>query len=757
MRWRSIALLLLSALILAAPGAAEAVRWGRRPTSLCEPPSSFYGPAHQNGRTPCCATQPGVCPGGVACPANGTCPGTAIRCLPAADRIRPNVVLIISDDQGSCHYGTAGECRSAESGTPIPPPATPNLDVLAGHGTVFPIAHNTAAWCFPSLNSMLTGRYQRSMQGSRNLSERFATIPSVLRSLEGEAGTTPDPFDPQSSIGGYCSLLGGKFTGAGGKSAFDAQSRLGARRLGKTPCSSGGTGQPPLCGSDRGAGVDPLSIPAMRDLFEFVDGMFYPVAGQPGTFATQPFFSWYAPRIPHAPLRAPDVILQYLFAGRTGLGGVFQLGALCRGSLCPSAVRAFDDSNVGTEREFYGSVWWVDDNVRELRKYLARKSAPHCILRSGGSRLGATSPAQCTGGTWATRFTTPVDRNTVLIYLSDNGWFLPDSKHSFTENGYRTRLFVYDPRTVDPAPPWRAADAVRAQPNESPELAHSTDLLPTILGFALDTPASQACPESDDGTPCDGRDLRPHLRTTAGPAAPQAPLRHALCGHATQRGSAPSRQRYLLTRPGSVGRCVDVTLPACQGTSDCAGGRTCIGGRCMTTVETGCASTAQCAKGSLCLAGRCVAGPPCLDDVSCISAFQNLAAHCAAREAKWCRNAPNQECATAADCPVCPPVAPGAASPPCGRVCEPRQLKLYLGTGHEGTELVDLFSDPDEHRRRAGDDPLVRAMSSPNGVYGADVRRLSCCVDDWWPEGASGGTACAPSTHACPADFVCNQ
>jgi arylsulfatase A-like enzyme len=751
---RPLGVLLLSLLSIALPGVAEAVRWGRGSGGLCEPPSAFYGPAHQSGRAPCCATQPGVCPGGVACPAGGVCPSSGVRCLPAPARTRPNVVLVISDDQGDCHYGTAVECRSAQSGTPIPPPATPNLDVLAGYGTVFPIAHNTAAWCYPSLNSMLTGRYQKSMEGTRNLGESFRTIPSVLRALDGEAGTTPDPFDSSSSIGGYCTLLGGKFTAAGGKRDFDAQARLGARGLGKLPCSSAGAGQPPSCGTDRAPGTEPTSLPAMRDLLEFIDAMFYPVPGKAGAFATQPFFAWYAPRIPHAPLRAPDPIRQYLFG--SGLGGLFNLAAYCSGGLCPSTVRAFDDSNVGTEREYYASVWWVDDNIRELREYLARKSAPHCILGSGASRLSAASSAQCAGGTWATEFAAPVDRNTILIYLSDNGWFLPDSKHNFTENGYRTRMFVYDPRTANPAPPWRAADAVPAEPHESPELAHATDLLPTILGYAVDTPGPQACPRSDDGTPCDGRDLRSYVRTASGAPQAQPPLRHALCGHETQQGSAPTRNRYLLTRPGSVGRCVDLTLPACTNASDCAAGEVCLGAHCAVAVESSCSSTAQCPKGALCLGGRCRVGPPCIDDDSCISAFASSSVRCADRERKWCRNAPNQTCTTADDCPVCPSVAPGAASPPCGRVCEARQLKLYLGTGRGGSELVDLFTDPDERGRRSGDDPLVTDMSSPNGTYGADVRRLSCCVDDWWPEGASGGTACTKG-HACPADFVCNE
>src|SRR4029450_3644556 len=189
----------------------------------------------------------------------------------------------------------------------------------------------------------------------------------------------------------------------------------------------------------------------------------------------------------------------------------------------------------------YSSVWWVDDNLRELRKYLARKSAPHCILAQGARRLHATSAAQCAGGTWATQFDAPVDANTVLVYLSDNGWFLPDSKHDFTENGYRTRMFVYDPRTAAPRPPWRTAAVPRAPANESPELAHSTDLLPTILGYALDPPGPQACPESADGTPCDGRDLRPYLgRASATVTAGAQPLGRPLCGHHTTGGAGPA-------------------------------------------------------------------------------------------------------------------------------------------------------------------------------------------------------------------------
>ena len=125
-RGRSSALLLLGlCAAFAAPATSRAGVIWKGASSGCEPLATFYSSSHQPGNAPCCSTQPGVCPGGTACPASGRCPGTATACVPGDSPNRPNVILTISDDQGSCHYGTAGECRSVQTGTPIPPPSTP--------------------------------------------------------------------------------------------------------------------------------------------------------------------------------------------------------------------------------------------------------------------------------------------------------------------------------------------------------------------------------------------------------------------------------------------------------------------------------------------------------------------------------------------------------------------------------------------------------------------------------------------------------
>jgi hypothetical protein len=752
----TLLLALAAALSLTSEAAAVRLKWSNR-LRACEPPSVFYSANHQPGRVPCCPSIEGICPGGVACPASGVCPSDGSTCVAGPITPRPNVIMILADDQGACHYGTAGECRSVQTGTPIPPPDTPNLDLLASYGTVFPIAHNTASWCYPSIDSILTGRYARNYGGGSRIADRLTTIPKALRSLDG-ASAPSDPFNDGNVVGGYCTFLGGKFTGSVGDHGFDAVAK--GRRLGRTQCKAGVNGAAPRCGSEMSSSYEPTTVFSMEDLFEFLEGLLVrvPDTGGGGTaeFAMQHFFAWVAPRVPHQPLSSPAEIESYLFGSVTppALGGLFQLGQYCSGSACSPVVTAFSESNFGTNRAFYANVWWVDDLVREVRKYLARASAPHCIDTNGHGRYDVADPAQCQG-VWASAVTPEPARNTVLIYLTDNGWFLPNSKHAYTENGYRTRLIVFDPRNLPAIPGWHGDQETPPPPNETLELAHSTDVLTTTLGYALGPPGPQECPVAADGTRCDGRDLRPYVAQSGVPAA-STPLRSALCGHHTKLPTAPTRQRYLLTRPGSVGRCVNLAAPACAMDAECGATATCIGAHCTPSAEPACSSGLQCDAGAACLGGRCRTAPACVDDAACAQLFPQGSYACVEKDAKWCRNAPGVRCSTHADCPACP-AGPGVTAPPCGRVCEPRQLKLYIAPGSGGAkaQLTDLFLDPDEHGLATGTPgTLVDDLSNPSGRYASTIQRLNCCIDDWWSEAAADGTLCA---GGCPADFSCTQ
>jgi len=728
------------------------LKWAKRLVG-CEPPAVFYSSLHQPGRRPCCPAIEGLCPGGAACPPAGTCPADGSICVPGPIAPRPNVVLLLADDQGACHYGTAGECRSVQSGTPIPPPATPNLDLLAGHGTVFPIAHNTASWCYPSINSLLTGRYARNYGGRSRIADRLPTIPKALRALGDAPGTVVDPYNYGNRIGGYCTFLGGKLTSSIGDHGFDAVAK--GRKLGRTECRAGASGEPPRCGSESTDGYDPTTVVNMQELYKFLEAMFVPLPGAvPGAFTVQHFFAWLAPRIPHQPLSAPLVIETYLFGGvePPALGGLFQLGQYCGGGVCPPLLNAFRESNFGNERAYYANVWWVDDSIRDLRKFFARATAPHCIDGTGRGRYDVTVPADCPG-TWASSVSPDLTRNTVIVYLSDNGWFLPDSKHNYSENGYRTRILVFDPRPLATVPGWDGARETPPPPNERAELAHSTDVLATVVGFALDTSGAQECPMADDGTRCDGRDLRPYLAVGGGPLPP---LRRALCGHETKRPRSPTRLRHLLTRPGSVGRCVDLNAPPCADDVTCGSGATCIGGHCTASAEPVCTGPSGCAPGAACLGGRCRVAPSCIDDAACAHLFPTGSFTCADKQKKWCRNAPGVACNIRDDCPACPP-GPGPTPPPCGRVCEARQLKLYVTprSGTANVQLTDLFLDPDERGLHSGDlGTLTEQLSRPSGPYASTIARLNCCIDDWWPEVAPEGSLCA---GGCPPDFSCME
>ena len=332
--------------------------------------------------------------------------------------------------------------------------------------------------------------------------------------------------------------------------------------LGRTSCVPGGAGQPPKCGSDRQPTYQPASIFRLGDVFAFLDSLLYRVPGtNPAEFRVQPFFVWYAPRIPHQPLRAPQPIRDYLFGAA---GPIRSAGSSISGSLqrrvCPPSVTAFNENNFGTVHEMFSNVWWMDHGLREIRKFLARQSEPHCIGVDGKSQFDV--PQGSCGGTWASTITPNLAGNTVIITMADNGWHLPNSKHTYTENGYRSRLIVFDPRAIPSVPGWDADQQAIPPAQESPALAHATDIHTTVVGYALNSaPGKPALSQAPDGTRCDGKDLRPYLATARRPRAGVVAAARAVRTRDQEEHAARREDRYLLTREGSVGRCTNLAAP----------------------------------------------------------------------------------------------------------------------------------------------------------------------------------------------------
>lgn len=180
---------------------------------------------------------------------------------------------------------------------------------------------------------------------------------------------------------------------------------------------------------------------SMKELYGFVDRH---LKDHPG----QPFFAWYGPRLPHVPTTAP---------------GRYK-------ALYP--VPPFDQAT----RDYYGNCSWMDDTL-----------APGTYTSHSGADVAGLQNFLRSRN---------LETKTLLLYVSDNGFFLPHSKGQDTENGFRTVLWA--------SLPGRLAAGKRWDGKAAPlRMAHTVDILPTLLDYA----GVAAPPDSKIG----GRSLRPLL------------------------------------------------------------------------------------------------------------------------------------------------------------------------------------------------------------------------------------------------------
>ena len=181
---------------------------------------------------------------------------------------RPNIVIIISDDQAYHDFGFMGH----------PIIQTPHLDKLAGESLVFSRGYVTTALCAPSLASMQTGLYphQHGWTGNdpakdmggwgkrQEWIDRYRQAPQ-LPALLAEAG--------------YLSLHTGKYWQG------DPEAVSGfTDSMGKTLRN----------GSEASLGV---GRNGMQPIFDFIEK---------AQSEEKPFLVWYAPFLPHTPHTPPD-------------------------------------------------------------------------------------------------------------------------------------------------------------------------------------------------------------------------------------------------------------------------------------------------------------------------------------------------------------------------------------------------------------------------------------------------------------------
>mgnify|MGYP000956429507 CR=1 FL=1 len=186
---------------------------------------------------------------------------------------RPNVVLIIADDQGWRDYGFMGH----------PHVRTPRIDKLAGESLTYRQGHVPSSLCSPSLASILTGRYPHehrvtsndppapvTKEGREALVANFERVPGLPRLLASQ---------------GYSSFQAGKWWGGH------------YSRGGFTDGMSHGD---PVRGGRHGDEGLAIGRETMRPVTDFMDK---------AVGAGRPFLMWYAPMLPHSPHNPPDRLL----------------------------------------------------------------------------------------------------------------------------------------------------------------------------------------------------------------------------------------------------------------------------------------------------------------------------------------------------------------------------------------------------------------------------------------------------------------
>lgn len=181
----------------------------------------------------------------------------------AGDPERPNVVLIISDDQGYADYSFMGHEMIQ----------TPRLDKLASQSLVYERGYVTTGVCCPSLSTMLTGMYPHQHRTTGN-----DPLPGISRMPWVSFFRGMPQLPKLMSDAGYLTLQTGKYWHANPKVSGFTDSMGETLRHG-SPYS--------------------LSIgrKTMQPIWDFI---------QKAQDQQKPFMVWYAPFLPHMPHTPPE-------------------------------------------------------------------------------------------------------------------------------------------------------------------------------------------------------------------------------------------------------------------------------------------------------------------------------------------------------------------------------------------------------------------------------------------------------------------
>ena len=283
---------------------------------------------------------------GVALSAAALC---TIFGLPAAANAeqpaKPNIVLILSDDQAWTDYGFMGHEQIE----------TPSLDALARSGATFRRGYVPTALCRPSLATLLTGHYASTHHVTGNdPSPKYAPKDSDLfkqRCAELIAKTDTFELLPQV-LGrqGYLSHQSGKLW----EGSY--------QRCGFTHGMTRGFPKP---GGRHGDAGLKIGREGLEPITDFLD-----IAQQ----KQQPFFLWYAPFLPHQPHNPPERLLKK-YQAKVDSPHVAKYYAMCEwfDETCGELMNEIDDRGMTDNTLFV----YVCDNG-----WIQEPNKPKYALRS---------------------------------------------------------------------------------------------------------------------------------------------------------------------------------------------------------------------------------------------------------------------------------------------------------------------------------------------------------------------------------------
>lgn len=270
---------------------------------------------------------------------------------------RPNIVLLISDDQSWTDYSFLGHQQIE----------TPRLDKLAQESLTFTWGYTTAPLCRPALASMITGLYPHQHQvvgndpvfdesGLQSYSEEWMQARAKVNEKNIDRIKNLETLADLLGNVGYTSLQTGKWwEGHYSNGGFDQGMTHGNPEKGGRHGDEGLT-----IGRE---GLDPI--------YNFINE---------AQDEESPFFIWYAPFLPHAPHTPPDSLLnKYLPISPTP--AVARYWAMCEwfDITCGQLIDYVDQKGL-TENTLFVYVTdngWIQDPERRNRYAPRSKREPY--------------------------------------------------------------------------------------------------------------------------------------------------------------------------------------------------------------------------------------------------------------------------------------------------------------------------------------------------------------------------------------------